>query len=140
MYENLLAGVSTELWIDGTWRPASDGARFEVEDYASDCCRNWKSGGIDPPFATAFENPVRRTRKHSKFVRFWWRDSRSLQVFCHRFRGNGAARKINFLLWKTIKRRFRQAEIFRQQGLRRMPDPIGDTKRAELREITVIKD
>ncbi|HTK33805.1 MAG TPA: NAD-dependent succinate-semialdehyde dehydrogenase [Caulobacteraceae bacterium] len=34
MYENLLAGVSTDLWIDGQWRPASDGARFEVEDPA----------------------------------------------------------------------------------------------------------
>ena len=35
MYENLLAGVSTDLWIDGQWRPASDGARFNVEDPAT---------------------------------------------------------------------------------------------------------
>src|SRR4051794_17795582 len=36
MYENLLAGVSTDLWIDGQWRPASDGGRFDVEDPATE--------------------------------------------------------------------------------------------------------
>ena len=36
MYENLLAGVSTDLWIDGRWRAASDGARFDVEDPATE--------------------------------------------------------------------------------------------------------
>ena len=35
-YDNLLAGVSTDLWIDGAWRPASDGARFDVEDPANE--------------------------------------------------------------------------------------------------------
>jgi succinate-semialdehyde dehydrogenase/glutarate-semialdehyde dehydrogenase len=35
-YDNLLAGVSTDLWIDGAWRPASDGARFDVEDPATE--------------------------------------------------------------------------------------------------------
>jgi len=34
-YDNLLAGVSTDLWIDGAWRAASDGARFDVEDPAT---------------------------------------------------------------------------------------------------------
>ena len=36
MYENLLAGVRTELWIGGAWREASDGARFDVEDPATE--------------------------------------------------------------------------------------------------------
>src|SRR5439155_1359353 len=40
-------------------------AWFEVENYASECCRNWKSRGIDTPFAAAFENRVRRTCEHS---------------------------------------------------------------------------
>jgi succinate-semialdehyde dehydrogenase/glutarate-semialdehyde dehydrogenase len=35
-YDNLLAGVSTDLWIDGAWRPASDGGRFDVEDPATE--------------------------------------------------------------------------------------------------------
>jgi succinate-semialdehyde dehydrogenase/glutarate-semialdehyde dehydrogenase len=35
-YDNLLAGVSTDLWIDGAWRAASDGARFDVEDPATE--------------------------------------------------------------------------------------------------------
>ena len=51
-------------------------AWFEVENYASECCRNWKSRGIDTPFAAAFENRVRRTCEHSKFVRLGWRDAR----------------------------------------------------------------
>ncbi len=36
MYENLLTGVSTDLWIDGAWRGASDGGRFDVEDPATE--------------------------------------------------------------------------------------------------------
>jgi succinate-semialdehyde dehydrogenase/glutarate-semialdehyde dehydrogenase len=36
MYENLLAGVPTDLYIGGQWRPASDGARFDVEDPATE--------------------------------------------------------------------------------------------------------
>jgi succinate-semialdehyde dehydrogenase/glutarate-semialdehyde dehydrogenase len=35
-YANLLAGVSTDLWIGGKWRAASDGARFDVEDPATE--------------------------------------------------------------------------------------------------------
>ncbi len=31
-YDNLLAGVHTDLHIGGKWRPASDGARFDVTD------------------------------------------------------------------------------------------------------------
>jgi succinate-semialdehyde dehydrogenase / glutarate-semialdehyde dehydrogenase len=36
MYENLLADVPTDLWIDGKWRKASDGARFDVIDPATE--------------------------------------------------------------------------------------------------------
>ncbi len=36
MYDNLIAGVPTELFIGGVWRAASDGARFGVEDPATE--------------------------------------------------------------------------------------------------------
>src|SRR5882672_10330767 len=36
MYENLLADVPTDLWIGGTWRKASDDARFDVIDPATE--------------------------------------------------------------------------------------------------------
>jgi succinate-semialdehyde dehydrogenase/glutarate-semialdehyde dehydrogenase len=36
MYENLLAGVPTNLWIGGQWRKASDGGRFDVIDPATE--------------------------------------------------------------------------------------------------------
>src|SRR5579862_840051 len=36
MYENLLAHVPTDLWIGGKWRKASDGARFDVIDPATE--------------------------------------------------------------------------------------------------------
>ena len=36
MYENLLAGVPTDLWIGGKWRRASDDARFPVIDPATE--------------------------------------------------------------------------------------------------------
>jgi succinate-semialdehyde dehydrogenase/glutarate-semialdehyde dehydrogenase len=36
MYENLLANVPTDLWIGGKWRKASDGARFDVIDPATE--------------------------------------------------------------------------------------------------------
>jgi hypothetical protein len=61
-----------------------NGPRFEVQDYAGDCCRNWKSRGIDAPFAPAFENRVRRTRKHSKLVRLGWRDAWTLEILRYR--------------------------------------------------------
>ncbi len=35
-YDNLLANVPTDLWIDGKSRPASDGARFDVMDPATE--------------------------------------------------------------------------------------------------------
>jgi len=35
-YDNLLAGVSTELYIGGAWRPASDGSRLDVTDPATE--------------------------------------------------------------------------------------------------------
>jgi succinate-semialdehyde dehydrogenase/glutarate-semialdehyde dehydrogenase len=34
--ERLLAGVPTDLWIGGHWRAAADGARFDVEDPATE--------------------------------------------------------------------------------------------------------
>src|SRR5262249_39590931 len=36
MYENLLADVPTDLWIGGKWRKASDSARFDVIDPATE--------------------------------------------------------------------------------------------------------
>src|ERR1043165_7241558 len=36
MYDNLLANVPTGLWIGGKWRKASDGARFDVIDPATE--------------------------------------------------------------------------------------------------------
>src|SRR3989475_4459889 len=36
MYENLLANVSTDLWIGGKWRKSSDGGRFDVLDPATE--------------------------------------------------------------------------------------------------------
>ncbi len=35
-YDNLLAGVPTDLWIGGQWRKASDGARFDIFDPATE--------------------------------------------------------------------------------------------------------
>jgi succinate-semialdehyde dehydrogenase / glutarate-semialdehyde dehydrogenase len=36
MYASILEGVNTGLWIDGQWREASDGARFDVIDPATE--------------------------------------------------------------------------------------------------------
>jgi succinate-semialdehyde dehydrogenase / glutarate-semialdehyde dehydrogenase len=36
MYDNLLAGVPTDLWIGGAWRKSSDGQRFDVIDPATE--------------------------------------------------------------------------------------------------------
>jgi len=36
LYDNLLADVPTDLYIDGAWRPSSDGARLEVTDPATE--------------------------------------------------------------------------------------------------------
>ncbi|MGZ8369405.1 MAG: NAD-dependent succinate-semialdehyde dehydrogenase [Rhodoplanes sp.] len=36
MYDNLLAGVPTDLWIGGEWRKASDQTRFDVIDPATE--------------------------------------------------------------------------------------------------------
>ena len=36
MYDNLIAGVPTDLWIGGKWRKASDGQRFDVIDPATE--------------------------------------------------------------------------------------------------------
>jgi succinate-semialdehyde dehydrogenase/glutarate-semialdehyde dehydrogenase len=36
VYENLLAGVPTDLWIGGQWRKSSDGKRFDVIDPATE--------------------------------------------------------------------------------------------------------
>jgi succinate-semialdehyde dehydrogenase / glutarate-semialdehyde dehydrogenase len=35
-YDNVMTGVSTELYIGGAWRPASDGARLDVIDPATE--------------------------------------------------------------------------------------------------------
>ncbi len=46
----------------GVWVPMkfAQSARFEIQNYAGDCCRNWKSRGIDALFAPALEDRVRR--------------------------------------------------------------------------------
>ena len=36
LYDNLLAGLPTDLYIGGRWRPASDGARMDVVDPATE--------------------------------------------------------------------------------------------------------
>jgi succinate-semialdehyde dehydrogenase/glutarate-semialdehyde dehydrogenase len=36
VYDNLLANVPTDLWIGGQWRKATDGARFDVIDPATE--------------------------------------------------------------------------------------------------------
>ena len=36
MYDNLLAGVPTDLWVGGEWRKASDQSRFDVIDPATE--------------------------------------------------------------------------------------------------------
>jgi succinate-semialdehyde dehydrogenase/glutarate-semialdehyde dehydrogenase len=36
MYDNLLAGVPTDLWIGGRWRRSYDGSRFDVFDPATE--------------------------------------------------------------------------------------------------------
>src|SRR5208283_4803449 len=36
MYKDLLANVPTDLWIGGKWLKASDGARFDVVDPATE--------------------------------------------------------------------------------------------------------
>ncbi|KAF5408798.1 MAG: hypothetical protein Udaeo2_10530 [Candidatus Udaeobacter sp.] len=53
--------------------------------------------------------------------------------------GNGAAGKIDFLLWKAIKCRFGRLKFFARSGVAHAQS-IGDTKCAELREIAVVKD
>ncbi len=35
-HDQILAGVPTQLWIDGRWRESSDGVRFAVEDPATE--------------------------------------------------------------------------------------------------------
>jgi succinate-semialdehyde dehydrogenase/glutarate-semialdehyde dehydrogenase len=35
-YDNLLAGVPTDLWIGGKWKKSSDGARFDIIDPATE--------------------------------------------------------------------------------------------------------
>src|SRR6516162_2307687 len=48
MYENLLADVPTDLWIGGQWRKASDNARFDVIDPATEnVITSVASAGVD---------------------------------------------------------------------------------------------
>lgn len=48
MYENLLADVPTDLWVGGKWGPASDGARFDVVDPATEnVVTTVASGSVD---------------------------------------------------------------------------------------------
>src|SRR5689334_23161445 len=77
---------------------------FKIENHASDRLRDRKACGIDAPFAAAFEHTVRRFRKHSKFVRLWWSNVGSLQIFRYLLRRNRAVAEVNLLAWKTVKR------------------------------------
>src|SRR5262245_7891594 len=79
-------------------------AGFKFENDAGDGRRNWKARGIDAPFSVAFEDPVRRFRKHPKFVRLWRSSTRALQIFRYLFRWNRATGEVNLLAWKTVKR------------------------------------
>jgi len=48
MYDNLLANVPTDLWIGGKWRKASDNARFDVIDPATEkTIASVASGSVD---------------------------------------------------------------------------------------------
>jgi succinate-semialdehyde dehydrogenase / glutarate-semialdehyde dehydrogenase len=48
MYDNLIAGVPTDLWIGGEWKKASDGARFDVIDPATEgVITSVASGSVD---------------------------------------------------------------------------------------------
>src|SRR5438874_2559114 len=78
-------------------------ARFKVENNASDRGRDWKPCGIDAPFTAAFENSVRRFRKHPKFVRVWWCNTRALQIFRYLLWRNRAAGEVNLLLREAVK-------------------------------------
>src|SRR4029453_4695182 len=82
----------------------AEGARFEIEDQARDCCRDWKTRRIDAPFAAAFEHAMRRLRKHPKFVRLRRSNARTLKIFRYLLRRNRAAGEVNLLPWKTVKR------------------------------------
>src|SRR5258705_11708038 len=46
----------------------AESAGFKVDNDASYRRRNWKSRRVDAPFATTFENAVRRVVKHPKFL------------------------------------------------------------------------
>jgi succinate-semialdehyde dehydrogenase/glutarate-semialdehyde dehydrogenase len=47
-----LAGIPTDLYVDGTWRPSSDGSRFDVEDPATgDLIASVADGTVDDGLA-----------------------------------------------------------------------------------------
>ena len=47
-----IAGVPTDLYLDGTWRPASDGTRFDVQDPScGDVIASVASGTVDDGLA-----------------------------------------------------------------------------------------
>ena len=49
---HVIAGVPTDLYVDGTWRPASDGTRFDVQDPATgDVIASVASGTVDDGLA-----------------------------------------------------------------------------------------
>src|SRR5436190_24188514 len=75
-FDNVLPFISV-------WMPMqlAESAGFKVENNASHRRRNWKARGIDAPFATTFEHAMGRLRKHPKFVRLRWSNTRALQIF-----------------------------------------------------------
>ena len=81
-----------------------------------------------------------RLGKHPKLVGLRRSNTRALQIFRCILRRNRSPGEVNFLGWKTVKRRLRQAKIFRQQRFGCVTDPIGDAEGAELGKITVIEN
>jgi succinate-semialdehyde dehydrogenase/glutarate-semialdehyde dehydrogenase len=77
MYENLLANVPTDLWIGGKWYKASDGARFDVIDPATEkTIASVASATVDDAIAAidaadaAFEGwAVRKPRERAEILR-----------------------------------------------------------------------
>src|SRR5215213_714387 len=77
MYDNLLANVPTDLWIGGKWHKASDGARFDIIDPATENkITSVASASVDDAKAAvdaaaeAFEGwAVRKPRERAEILR-----------------------------------------------------------------------
>jgi succinate-semialdehyde dehydrogenase/glutarate-semialdehyde dehydrogenase len=76
-YDNLIAGVPTDLYIGGKWRPASDGARFDVTDPATEttvasvasASVEDAKAAIDAASAAAADWAARKPRERGEILR-----------------------------------------------------------------------